>query len=131
MGMSRATLKANAAASAVAAVPLVAAPGTLAPLFAAEGASWLLPAVGVVLLAFAAWVWWVSSLRPLAPAWVRAVSAADYTWVAGSVALLALLWTDLPSLGRWVLVLQADAVALAGTLQLYGLRRASRRAAPA
>jgi hypothetical protein len=125
----RKTLAVNALATALsgAAFALFAAP--LAPRLGLPGPIPLL-AFGLALIAFAAYVWTVRR-EPLDLAQARLVFAMDVAYVVASL-LLVVVWPGaLSSLGRALVILMADAVAVFALLELVGLRRARRGSASA
>jgi hypothetical protein len=81
----------------------------------------LLWALGGLLVGYAAFVWYAaSSLRPAA---VWAVIAANVTWAAASLVVLAGGWLSPTTAGGVWIALQALAVALLAAAQVYALRR--------
>jgi hypothetical protein len=76
---------------------------------------------GLFLLAYAGFVWFVASRRPLRRAGVLAVIALNLFWVAGSV-LYAAYGDDLTALGVAFTLVQAAAVLGFAVLEAVGLR---------
>lgn len=79
--------------------------------------------LGVGLFIFAAYVLWVATKTPIVPAEAKAVTFADWGWVAGSV-LLVIAAVDALSLLAIDLILGiALVVAVFAILQTKGLKR--------
>jgi hypothetical protein len=124
----RSVLRGNAAFSSVCGVVALAAPGRLAASLGVPGATWLLVALGVGLLAFAAAVLALAARRPIPLAGARAVIAADLAWIAATVPLV--LWGPLAPAGVAIAIAVAVVVAGFAEGQALGVRRARRAAAP-
>jgi len=116
----RRVLLADAAMSGLSGVTLVLGAPVLEPAFALPRA--LLIVVGLGLLPFSAFLVAIAR-RPLSPAAVRTVVAANAAWVVASVLLLASGWIQPTALGYAFVVVQAMAVAVVGGLEYFGLRR--------
>jgi hypothetical protein len=121
----RAALLGNAAFSATSGLLLVTEAGVIAALLGSPPL-WLVQAVGVGLLLFAALVAWTGTRVNIDPAAVVAVSAADSMWVLGSVIGLALGHAVVPSAGQAAIAAVAIAVGAFGAAQIWALLRASR-----
>jgi hypothetical protein len=80
---------------------------------------------GVILLPFAAVVFYWSSPDRLSRPKVWTVIALNLAWVAGSVALLVAGWIEPNTLGMAFIIFQAVVVALFAELQYTGLRSLS------
>lgn len=111
-------LKLNALSSAATGVLLVALAAPLAGLLGLS--STFLMVAGLALLPFSAGV--LLAARAPTPTRVKLVSAVDFTWVAGSVAVVALM--PVTTLGIAAVLAIALVVDIFGTLQLLGLRDA-------
>jgi hypothetical protein len=83
----------------------------------------LLRGVGVVLLVYAAAVWFVATRRRIPRAAVETVVGANLVWAAGSVVAAVVGIGSLTGLGAGWLVLQAAVVAGFAAAQIAGLRR--------
>ncbi|SLN13672.1 hypothetical protein [Oceanibacterium hippocampi] len=123
-----AVLAVNALSSALCGLALVTFAGTLASLFFAapftllglDAAGWL-RIVGVGLLLFAADVLYVARRKLHWRAAIKAIIAADFGWVAGSVLLLVLAGEQFTGLGAIAVVAVALAVLVYAVLQTRGL----------
>jgi hypothetical protein len=91
--------------------------------------SGLIRYVGLVLLPFAAGVWYLSGRREVNVSAVRAVIAANIAWVGASALVLLTGWIDPNALGTAFVILQALVVAGLAELQYAGLRRSGNPAA--
>ena len=80
--------------------------------------------LGLVLLAFGAFVGWVGTRRELLRPAVLAIVAANALWAAESVLALVFGWLQPNVLGQWFVIVQAVAVAVIAGLQVTGVRRA-------
>jgi hypothetical protein len=90
--IARAALLCNAAFSAVCGLVLAVEGGTVArELFVrASGGAWMLVALGVGLIGFAAFLAWTATRPGLGPRQVLTFTAMDVTWVLGTLATLGL-----------------------------------------
>lgn len=79
--------------------------------------------VGASLLPFAAFVYWVTTPAMIRPPLARMIIIMDVLWVIGSLVLLFSGWLPLTTAGKWIVFLQADAVATFAILQTIGVRR--------
>lgn len=124
LSLLRLTLGINAVATAVSGVALVTGAGPLAPVLGLPGP---LPAVvvGGLFLAIAAYVWWARG-EPLDLSAAATVLALDVAYVLAGVVLLLAWPAALSPLGRLLLALTADVVAVFAVLEFVGLRRARR-----
>jgi hypothetical protein len=113
-------LRLNALSSAAFGVLLAAAPEPVGAMIGLD--PFALRVIGIALLPFAAFALHVA--RDPRPTLVRAVSALDFAWVAGSVGLV--VWGDLTGFGIAVVLVVAAAVDAFGMLQLLGARAAGR-----
>lgn len=118
----RRALKGNAAFSGACAVLLLAAPDAVGFWLGLPGTH-LLVWLGLGLLAFAGALV-VLAMRPWPSLpWVRAIIAADASWVVGTVILLLTPWVGaLSRRGVWTVILVAVVVAFWGVLQVLGVR---------
>ncbi len=119
----RRTLAVNAAFSGLSGATMIVLFGPL-DRFMGLGLSWLLIVIGVGLLGFAALIG-LNLRRPQlnrAEAWLTV--ASDVAWVAGS-AIVVFGFPDLLSTGgKWLVAIEAVAVADFALFQVLGLRRA-------
>lgn len=82
--------------------------------------------VGVLLLAYAGFVWLTAAPARVRVPMARAVIALNCLWVLLSVAYAAATWSDLTALGAVFVLAQAAAVLAMADSQYLGLRRVSR-----
>ena len=82
--------------------------------------------VGVGLVGFAAFLFWLSAQTVLDQKEVKMIIGADLFWVVGSALLLLSNWLPLTSGGWWGVAIIADIVAALAVLQYIGLRRVER-----
>jgi hypothetical protein len=125
----RNTLAVNALTTALSGVAFAVAATPLAPRLGLPGPLPLLT-FGLVLMAFAAYVWLVRR-EPVDLAQARLVFLMDVAYVIASLLLVAVWPRALSSLGRALVILMADAVAVFALLEFVGLRRARRGSASA
>lgn len=119
-GFLRKSLRSNAVFSTLSGLTFAIASGTIAA-FLGAFAPWLVFAVGVQLLVFAAALLWLASRPEISAALALAVIVADLVWV---VATIAAVYADLVTRGGSVLLLiLADVVLLMAILQSIGVRR--------
>lgn len=126
--LSRTALLTNAAFSGIGGLAVLVAPGLIAEEVALAEATWVLRLLGAGLLVFATAVATVGRQARPPAAQVQVISAMDAVWVVASVVVLLAGIGGLTTAGAWIIGLTAEAVALFGVAQLYGLRR--RREAP-
>jgi hypothetical protein len=112
----------NGLSSALIALALIVAPEPIAT-FVGGVAAWVLVIVGLLLLPFAAVVYWLSRQPVLDRRAVQVIFVADVAWVVGSIALVAFGLVDFTPAGRWAVILVADAVALFALGEWWGLRK--------
>lgn len=84
----------------------------------------LLVIVGILLVAFAASLWYAATRPAPARLAVRAIIAANLAWVAASAAVVVAGWLPLTVLGTGFILAQAAAVAALAGFQFVALRRA-------
>jgi len=118
----RRALAANALFSTLTGAALLIAPGALSRL-TGLGPVWLLAALGVGLLLFAADLYFFQVRPPAVPSGRIAVTIfLDLGWVVGSGVLLAVGFDGFTRAGRVVVALVAVAVLALAMLQALGLR---------
>lgn len=81
--------------------------------------------IGLILVPFAAGVWYLSRRRVVNASGVRAVIAANIAWVGASALVLLTGWIDPNGLGVAFVILQAVVVVGLAELQYAGLRRSA------
>jgi len=86
-------------------------------------ANTILIGMGVGLLIWAGYAFWVSSLSPVNKLAVFSMIEGDVLWVIGSIILLLTGWVTFSTTGYWAVAIVADIVALFAILQYWGWRR--------
>jgi len=118
----RTVLRLNALFSFVSGLAFLFAAGPMGQFIGVE-ALLALRILGISLLPFAAFVYWVTTSAAIRPSHARIIITLDVLWVIGSLILLLGSWLPLTTAGKWFVFLQADAVATFAILQTIGLRR--------
>jgi len=118
----RNVLKANAVFSSLSGIAFLVAAKPIAA-FLGLSMPAILTITGIILLIFAADVFYLATRKTVNPKGVVAVIAADALWVIGSVILLLTNLVPLTTEGKWAVALVAIAVATFADLQYYGLRK--------
>jgi hypothetical protein len=121
-GFLRRVLQANSFFSTLSGGLFILASGPVAA-FLGLDASGIILGTGVLLLLFAADVFYVATRETLNRTFVVGIIAADLLWVAGSALLLLTDWVAWTNAGFWAVVIVADLVATFAALQWFGLRR--------
>ncbi|MEX2562675.1 MAG: SRPBCC family protein [Nitriliruptoraceae bacterium] len=111
----------NAVFSAVSGLVLLAGAPGLSGLFGVD--IWLLVGIGGGLIGFAGVLIWLLAEPGKLAAGAKWVLAADITWIAGAIVLLAGLPTVLSTTGRLALVAVTVVVAAIVVRQITGMRR--------
>jgi len=119
--LGRWALEVDAVVSGLNGVVYVAAAGALDSLLGVS--TTMLRAVGAFLVLYASLVGIVATRRPLVPAAVRWVIAANVVWVIASLVFVAAGWSSPTTTGAVWIVLQAVTVAGFAAAQGWGLRR--------
>jgi len=119
----RQALRGNGVFSAVSGLTLIIA---ARPIAAFMGLAWplALTITGLVLLPYAAVLFWATSQAEIDPRLAKTAVVLDGLWVIGSVLLLLSDWLNLTVAGNWTVALLAEAVLTFAILQALGLRRA-------
>jgi hypothetical protein len=117
-------LRLNAISTAASAVGMLASRGTLYTFFGLD-TSLLLDALAVGLLLYAGALYVAAQWQPVTRAMLLAVSAADASWVIGSVVVLLLFWSQLTPVGRSLVIAAALVVEAFATLQYRAAGRAN------
>lgn len=112
----RRVLLANAGFSFVSAIILMVDGAAIAP-FLGEVPAWIYQLVGAGLLLFALDVAFIATRKPPRPAWVKAVIAADASWVIASLVVLVFFNNILTPVGNLVIALAAAAVSVFAIMQ--------------
>ena len=116
----RLALRGNAAFSTLSGMTFLAASGSIAA-FLGDIPSREIASVGASLLAFAAFLVWLSLRAPIPHGLVLGVIAGDLAWVVGTV--LVLFAGGFTSSGAIAAIAVANAVLAFAVLQWVGLRR--------
>lgn len=116
----RAALKTNAAFSLLSGLALTFASGPLARYMGFDRPA-LLIVVGVMLLIFAADVYWVATRPEIDLRWAKVIFWADIGWILGSALLLITGLAGFNTAGRWLVVIIADIVAAFAVWQGIGI----------
>ncbi len=120
-------LKINAISSGLTGLGLVFFAQPVATLFQVLTTAPFL-AVGVFLVFFASFVYWVAVQNPLAEDQVRTVIWLDSLWVVGSIIAIFLLLNSVSFIGHVIIGVVAVWVALMAILQQKGLKEKNARA---
>jgi hypothetical protein len=123
-GRLRLALNLDAAVSGAFGLLLLAAAPLLQDMLGAPLA--LVWPIGLVAVAYAAYVWFAASADDISRRDAWSVVVANLLWVAASVVVLVAGWFPLTALGTTFVIAQALVVALLAALQVFGLRPASR-----
>ena len=115
-------LQANAVFSAVSGLAMVLGSQALAA-FMGITAPLVLVAVGVLLMIYAADLWYISTRETLDHRWLMLAIGLDLAWVIGSAVLLFSGWLPLTTAGKWTIAIVADIVLVFAGVQYYALRK--------
>lgn len=118
---ARRTLLANAIFTAASALVLIAARNVLFPLFALSS-PWLLTAIGVALLLYAASLVLEARREPPHKSALLTAALLDAAWVVGSIIVLVVAWSSLAPTGRALIIGAALAVEVFAFLQFRASR---------
>ena len=121
----RLVLRVDALASGASALLLLAG-GQLLATFVGVPAGLLQP-LGLLLIAYAAALWFTETRPTLSTSAVQAIIAVNCLWVLASVLAVALAWLPLTVPGIAIVLAQAAAVALLAELEFIYLRQATAR----
>jgi hypothetical protein len=118
-------LQINATATAATGLAMLAARGFLPPLFGLDSAL-LLDLIAIFFLAYAAGLFYFAARPQVERSALLAFAAADGAWVAGSVVMLLLFWSQLTPIGRVLIVAVAIVVDVFAMLQFRAARTTPR-----
>jgi hypothetical protein len=118
-------LQINATATAATGLAMLAARGFLPPLFGLDSAL-LLDLIAIFFLAYAAGLFFFAARPRVERSALLAFAAADGAWVAGSVVMLLLFWSQLTPIGRVLIVAVAIVVDVFAMLQFRAARTTPR-----
>ncbi len=119
----RRTLIANIIFCVLSTALLLLAAAPVATFLGVPEASGLLALLGVGILGFAAFVYWVQSRPALDTRFVWVIFVMDVLWVVASLVILVADAFALSTEGRWAVLIVADIVAVFAALEYIGLRR--------
>ncbi|MCP4420993.1 MAG: hypothetical protein GY805_30655 [Chloroflexi bacterium] len=119
----RRALQANALFSLTTGTAFVVASGAVARFIGADIPSYIVLIVGLGLLPFGYMIYRLTAQANIPAKEAGTITVMDVSWVVGSVLLLVLGWSLFSVAGRWLIGLQAEAVATFALLQTIGLRR--------
>jgi uncharacterized membrane protein SirB2 len=122
----RRTLRANGVLSGVSGLLFVVGSGSLTA-FVGLPSPWILIAIGLSLLGYAALLFKAASPSPIDRHRAILFTAMDTLWVAGSAILLITGWIPITPAGKWAVIIVADIVAVLAVLQFLGLRPLAHR----
>lgn len=83
--------------------------------------------LGLGLLAWAAFAFWISTRPKLSRGLVFTIIEGNLLWVVGSAILLMAGWLPFSTSGKWTVAIVADMVGLLAVLQYVGWRRLIKR----
>ena len=109
-------LQLNAVSTAACAIGMLAARGTLYPLFGLSGPA-ILDSLAIGLLAYASALLVAAARRPVSRQALMAFTAADAVWVIASGIVLVLFWSALAPVARFLIIAVAVVVELFAALQ--------------
>ena len=115
-------LQLNAVSTAACAVGMLATRGTLHTFFGLQ-TSMLLDALAIGLLAYAGALAFAAARRPVTRQALMAFTVADGLWVAASVLVLLVFWSQLAPVARFLIVAVGLAVEAFATLQFRAARK--------
>lgn len=122
----RRALRGNSAFSAASGLVLLVAARPLAS-FIGLDAPLALVVLGVILILYAGWLFWVASQESIDSRYGMTAVILDVAWVGGSALILLGGWPPLTVAGKWTVALLAEVVAVFAVWQAVGLRRARHR----
>jgi hypothetical protein len=119
----RNVLRGNVIFSLLAGLDFIFMAPMLAAFFGVPGYAWALRLLGVSLLPFGAFVFWVSNQEPFKRFLIWEVFWADVLWVVGTVIILWANVFGFSRAGNWTFLAIGDIVAVFAVLEFIGLRR--------
>ncbi len=121
--MLRRTLRGNSVFSIVSGLAFTFGAAPIASLMGIPDASLIIAIMGIVVLAFAAFLWAMTTKPVLDRQLAVAVFIMDVVWVITSLIILVTNAFSLSTEGRWAILIVADIVAVFAVLEFVGLRR--------
>ncbi len=118
----RNALKGNATFSLISGLAFIAGATPIATFLGLANPT-ILIVTGILLLTFAADLFFLATRQQVNPIWVMVVLGADALWVGGSLVLLLTNIVPLTSGGQWAVGLVAGIVAVFAELQYIGLQK--------
>jgi hypothetical protein len=115
-------LQLNAVSTAACAVGMLATRGTLHTVFGLQTPI-LLDALAIGLLLYAGALAFAAARRPVTRQALMAFTVADGLWVAASVVVLLVFWSQLAPVARFLIVAVGLAVEVFATLQFRAARK--------
>lgn len=85
--------------------------------------SMLIMVTGILLIAYAAILFWTTSQPEISPKWAWFAIVNDVAWVFGSIILLLVFGSIFTAAGKWIVAIIADIIAAFAIAQYIGLRR--------
>ena len=120
----RRTLRANGVFSGASGLLFVVGSSPLTA-FIGLPSPWILVAIGLSLLGYAALLFRAASRSPIDRRHAILFTAMDTLWVAGIAILLITGWVPFTPAGKWAVAIVADIVAVFAVLQFIGVRRSA------
>jgi hypothetical protein len=118
----RRVLQADGLSSGISGAALTFGAGPVGAFLGLE-TTWVLVLIGILLLVYAAALFYAAAQERIERQFLAAVIALNVAWVIGSGVILLTEWLPLTPGGWWAVAVVADAVAIFAALQYYGLRR--------
>jgi hypothetical protein len=118
----RRVLRADCIFSAFSGLGMIIAAGPLTA-FLGLPTLWMIVAIGVVLLIYAADLWYIAARKPISRRLTIAAILADAAWVLASWAIILTGWPALTTPGAWAVAVVSDVVIVVAVLKYVGLRR--------
>jgi hypothetical protein len=116
-------LRGNSIFSTATGLLLIVGAAGIAAFLGVPNAATVLLLMGVLILGFAALVFWGSNRENIDPRFGWLIFAMDVAWVVISIIILARDAFALTTEGRWAVLIVADIVAVFALLEYLGLRR--------
>lgn len=122
----RRALQSDALFSLLSSLVFIFAAGPLARFIGPDVPSWLILALGVGFVPFAASIYWITTEIEARWSYGRIIAALNIIWVVASYLVLFIGWAQFTVAGRWFIALQAEVIFVLGVWQIIGLRRLKR-----
>lgn len=118
----RRVLRADSVFCAFGGLGMIVAAGPIAA-FLGLSAPWVLVAIGVMLLLYAADLWYIAAQSPISRRLTIAAITADVLWVLASWGIILAGWPALTTPGTWAVAILSDVVVVVAVLKYAGLPR--------